>query len=162
MSRWKAWGVSVGAVLLLGGALVMKACGYGEEHARGPGDEQVTWFDNLTNTLDSFPSDCAAVGPSCSGSVDAAASEMASLDAAVLSWDDADRYEAIHEDAASAQDASDQYDALRCMSMPYADPDSYKCLDLVHQSLDALNDAHERLVHGGENPLAGEHSSGKG
>lgn len=154
MGKWKTWAAATGAVLLLGSALVLKSCGFGEENTSGPGEEQTTWYDNLTNTLDSYPADCSAVGPSCSGFVTAAASELSSLDAAVLSWDDADTYKGIHQDAADAQSASDQYDALSCMSMSYSDANTSKCYDLVRQSLDALDDAHERLIHGGENPLA--------
>lgn len=153
MSRWKTWATSAGAILIFGGALVMKSCG-SDGSGSGPGDEQITWYDNLTNTLDSYPADCSAVGPSCSGFVTAAASELQSLDAAVLSWDDADAYKGIHKDAADAQKASDRYDALSCMSMSYSDANTSTCYDLVHQSLDALNDAHERLLHGGANPLA--------
>lgn len=149
MSRWKTWGASAGLVLILGGALALKSCGYGEEHASGPGADQVEWMDKITTTLDGFPSDCSAVGPSCSGFIDAAATVMSGLDGAVSFWDDGDKYQAVHKDVTDAQDASDQWDLLNCTFMPYSDWNSSKCASLVHQSLDALNDANDLLAHGG-------------
>ncbi|RKN43887.1 hypothetical protein [Streptomyces hoynatensis] len=139
----------VGAVLLCGTAALTAACGSGGGSGgeAGPGETQTEWADKLTNVVDSLPSACAGVGPECSGYVTALDMEMNDLDAAIASWDDADRYQTVRDASTATHEAADNYDNLRCMTMSPSDLDAMTCQADLQEAIQHVNEARDRLLN---------------
>lgn len=112
----------------------------------GPTAEQKKWADTLRATLDAKPSDCVAVGPSCSGFITALDQQMTALDSVVQSWDAPDRFPYVRADAATTHEKAKDFHDQGCVRMPMTDRKSSDCAFDLSDAMKAVSDTKDRLT----------------